>query len=400
MGRRPVGCVPSYCRHRRSGRGFVLLGGRQVYLPGDFGSEQSRTAYERALAEWRANGFRLPEVDGGEPYLVRDLCADYLLHCEVYYRHADGTPTHETDRVSSSLRELLKLYGDTEARDFGLAELKAVRGAMIAADLCRKNVNDRIGRIVRAFGWAVEELRVPAAVYGELRSLRRLKRGRSEARETEPIRPVPWAAVEAMLSHTSAPVRDMVLLMWWCGARVGEVVRMRVRDIDRTHGDVWAFRPDRHKGSFRDKERVIGLGPRCISVLRPYLVTRVPPLAPDAFVFRPAEATEAQVARHPRRRLYRLGDKRRVTIKVKSKRPPGAFYTVDAVRRAITRACKRAGVEPWSPLQLRHSAATRLRAEAGLEAARLALGHSDSATTLIYAEADKERVLQLMRLFA
>lgn len=50
----------------------------------------------------------------------------------------------------------------------------------------------------------------------------------------------------------------------------------------------------------------------------------------------------------------------------------------------------------WSPGQLRHSAATRLRREVGLEAARVALGHADPSTTLHYAERDEAAAAAIM----
>ena len=40
----------------------------------------------------------------------------------------------------------------------------------------------------------------------------------------------------------------------------------------------------------------------------------------------------------------------------------------------------------WHPNQLRHSVATRVRKEHGLEAAQVLLGHSKADTTQIYAE--------------
>lgn len=50
----------------------------------------------------------------------------------------------------------------------------------------------------------------------------------------------------------------------------------------------------------------------------------------------------------------------------------------------------------WGPNRLRHSAATRLRREEGLEAARVCLGHARAAVTEIYAEADHLRSQQIM----
>ncbi|NNJ24319.1 hypothetical protein LzC2_03750 [Planctomycetes bacterium LzC2] len=42
----------------------------------------------------------------------------------------------------------------------------------------------------------------------------------------------------------------------------------------------------------------------------------------------------------------------------------------------------------WSPNQLRHTRATQLRAKYGIELTRTVLGHSDIATSAIYAERD------------
>jgi site-specific recombinase XerD len=44
----------------------------------------------------------------------------------------------------------------------------------------------------------------------------------------------------------------------------------------------------------------------------------------------------------------------------------------------------------WSPNRLRHATATAIRREMGIDAARACLGHSESDTTVIYAERDKE----------
>ena len=56
-------------------------------------------------------------------------------------------------------------------------------------------------------------------------------------------------------------------------------------------------------------------------------------------------------------------------------RRPGLKYTRHSYRVAVQRACKRAGIEPWSPRQLRHTRATAIRKAFGLEAAKAVLGH-------------------------
>ena len=50
----------------------------------------------------------------------------------------------------------------------------------------------------------------------------------------------------------------------------------------------------------------------------------------------------------------------------------------------------------WSPNQLRHSAATFLRKEFGIEVARIILGHSSAAVTEVYAELDQARAMEVM----
>lgn len=50
----------------------------------------------------------------------------------------------------------------------------------------------------------------------------------------------------------------------------------------------------------------------------------------------------------------------------------------------------------WHPHQLRHAAATRLRREFGIEAARVILGHSSPAMTDLYAEIDASRAQDVM----
>ena len=74
---------------------------------------------------------------------------------------------------------------------------------------------------------------------------------------------------------------------------------------------------------------------------------------------------------------------------------------VDQVRggdQALRRAVARAGVEPWTLGQLRHSAAVRIVETSSLEAARQALGHSDAAMTQHYAAEADAHAVQVLRL--
>jgi integrase len=71
-------------------------------------------------------------------------------------------------------------------------------------------------------------------------------------------------------------------------------------------------------------------------------------------------------------------------------------YNVTNYRRAIQRACEKAGVPLYHPNQLSHSAGTRLRREFGLETSGAVLGHGELQTTQIYAEKDHELARRAM----
>ena len=180
------------------------------------------------------------------------------------------------------------------------------------------------------------------------------------------------------------------------------MLSMRGRDLNTT-GGVWEYQPASHKSEHRGKSRQVFLGPKAQAIVKEFLTTDL-----QAFLFSPQEA-------------------------VRVCGPVGSVYRRDAYRRAITRACERAFGLPhelrypeykidklpeeeraaevkrrrkaaaewprehcWFPHQLRHSAATIIRREAGIETARCVLGHSDLSTTELYAEADLARAARDM----
>ncbi len=164
---------------------------------------------------------------------------------------------------------------------------------MIEAGLCRGVVNQRIGRIKRMFRWAVENELVPAAVLHGLQAVAGLQRGRSPARETEPIKPVPEPFVTATLPHVRPQVAAMIQLQLLAGMRPGELVIMRAIDIDMT-SKVWLYRPGSdqgpegvHKTSYRGHQRIIPIGPRGQEIVRRYLKPNV-----NAYLFSPREAVD------------------------------------------------------------------------------------------------------------
>ena len=163
----------------------------------------------------------------------------YRAFAKTYYVK-DGKPTQELTDMRYALQPVRKLYGSLPAREFGPLALKAVRQHMIASGLCRGVINNRVNRIKRFFRWAVSEELLPPSVYEGVRTVGGLRFGRTEARETEPVKPVPDAWVEAVLPYMSRQVAAMVNVQRLTGMRPCEVVIMRACDIDMS-GDIWIY---------------------------------------------------------------------------------------------------------------------------------------------------------------
>jgi integrase len=266
------------------------------------------------------------------------------------------------------------------ARDFGPLALKTVREELIKSGVCRDVVNRRVRYIVRCFAWGTEHELVGPQVHQALRTVMPLKQGRSSARETEPIAPVPQHFVDAIETCVSKQIWAMIRLQLLTGARPGEICALRTMDLEMT-GPLWIYRPKTHKTAHRGRTRQIFIGPRGQEALRPWLKTDL-----TAFIFSPRAAEESRRGtrfQHPGR----------------APRTPGEHYTTSSYRHAIWYGCDKAGVPRWSPNRLRHTCATRLRKEIGIDATRAVLGHSDADTTTIYAARDEALVAEAMARF-
>lgn len=332
--------IPSYLHHKKTGQAFVKLNGRFHYL-GEWGSESSKVEYERLITQWLANGRVLPDR---EPISVGEILLAYIDFAKGYYRK-NGELSKEFAAMKDALRPVRRLFAHSLAQDFGPLSLKAVQERMVADGLARTTVNNRIARVKRVFKWATERELVPPSVFHGLQSVAGLRRGRTRAPEPEPIRPVAFEHVEAVIPHVSPPVAAMIRLQWLTGMRPGEVVLMRGDDIDQS-GSVWVYRPARHKTEHHGIERCVALGPKAQAILIPWL-GRLPD---DEYLFSPKEA--ATWASERKRRRPSAGKRKQSR---RQRRSPGAHYTTESYDRAVSRVCQRFGIPRWTPNQLRHS---------------------------------------------
>lgn len=441
--------VPSYRLHKASGRAVVTLNGHDVFL-GRFDTQESREKYDRTIAEWLSSGRQLPQ-DRPADLLVVELIARFLIHVDGYYRDPEGNPGSEARNFRDALRFVKQLYSTLPVRDFRPRQLKAVRQKMIEAGWSRKSINKAARRVKYMFQWAVEQELVPTIITGEdgqprsflepLEAVKGLRKGKTEARETPKVRPVPEAMLDQTLPHLSPTIRAMVEVQRLTGMRPGELVRMRTGDINRT-GDTWVYIPAHHKTEAHEIEREVYIGPAAQKVLAPFLK-----LDAKAFIFSPADAEEARRQKAHQKRVetgtpLSCGNKPGTNVTRRPEKAPGMRYTVQSYGQAITSACAIAFPPPeelarqrvagkgrksksarwetigewharlgpeksqqlkawrkahhWHPHQLRHSAATFLRKKFGLDAAKVILGHQSVGTTEVYAEQDREKARQIM----
>lgn len=377
--------IPSYTLHRASGQAVVRLDGRDHYL-GRFDSPESHARYEALVAEWltRRQSEQLEAMPVADDELtINELLAAYLRFAERYYVK-DGKPTKEVSNLKYAVKPMAAIYGTTAVKDFGPLRLKTVREAMVQADLARSVINERVNRIRRVFRWGVENQLVRSEVLRALEAVSPLKRGRCEARETEPVKPVPDEHITAVIRAAPLTLAVMIEIQWLTGMRPGEVVLMRPCDIDRT-GDVWFYRPQRHKTEHFGVEREVPLGPKARTLL-----AKLSPVADDQYYFSPKAAMQERYAARPTHR-------RKPNTTRKTARSLQERYTTQSYGRAVVYLCEKVGVPLWSPNQLRHAAATRLRREHGLDVAQAVLGHKTARITQVYAALDRSKAADVIQ---
>ncbi len=391
--------IPKYRLHKASGQALVQISGCRTYL-GKHGTPESRERYRRLIAEWLCNGQASPgslsssstHQTDGKGVSINELVLAYWHFAVGYYRK-NGEPTGEIDNIRAALRPLRRLYGCSLGSEFGPDALELIQEEMIRAGLSRKVINARVSRIKRMFRWASRKRLVPPEIYAGLMAVDGLRRGRSGARETEPVKPVPVAHVAAVLPHVTVPVRVMIQIQELTGMRPQDVRNMRTCDLDMA-SDVWVYTPWTHKTEHHGHVRRVAIGPKAQDILQPFLKQD----HVEAYVFSPKEAVAAVRSERVRRRKTRPTPSERLRkMKQAPKRSPGDQYTKTGYETAVRRACKRTDIPPWAPNQLRHTCATKVRKRYGVEGAAAVLGNSLGMVAEVYAEANFELAIKIMR---
>lgn len=383
--------IPSYRRHS-SGQARVTINGKD-HLLGEYGSPASKELYGRMIAEYSASGHSPTFGKIPDSLTIRDLLVAFCIHLRTYYAES---PT-ERANFKLAIRPINELYGSLLASEFGPTQFKAVRSQWNDGSHSRQYVNKMMGRTKRILKWAVGEGILPAENLTAVQCIDPLKKGRSEAPEAPPVVPVAQEIVEATLPFLTPVLRDMVTLQQIAGCRPGEICKITPGLIDRS-ADIWEIDLREHKTAYRGKKRVIYVGPQGQEILAKYLFRDE-----CEHCFSPRESEEQRRAELAAKRTTpsnqgnRQGYNKRTRLGQKPRREPGRFYNTQSYAKAIKGACRRGKVPHWFPNQLRHSSATTIRKQFGLEVAQVILGHSRADVTQIYAEMDRQQAIEVVR---
>lgn len=406
--------VPKY-RKNGDGRAFVSHPSipnksRRLYL-GKWGTKESRLEYEKWLTAF-LTGSSIPTSVNHNSITVAELAVEYLTFAINYYSQ-DGVPTGEYAEVKASLKFFLDLFINELGTSIGPRHLRFYQQHLVSHGYRRGVINVRVGRIKRFIKWCCAQELIPPSIYQGLAVVDGLRRGRSNAKESEKVKPVPLQDVEALLPFMSPVLRAMVQLQYLCGMRPGEVCIMRGCDIDQS-GPIWLYRPARHKTEGTGRVLAKAITQRGQEILKPFLKDR-----PETYLFSPAVSKawryvppgkvstrktpiypHEQRARERRAMIRELRAGREIPQSQQTGRRIGTHYSSGSYSKAIAYAHKLAakhGVEipHWHPHQLRHTIATQISHTLGEQAASVWLGHASLNTTAIYTERNVEELLAI-----
>lgn len=426
---------PNLCRHKASSLGYVTWQGKEHYFKDSNGKgipwpadrerapEAILLAYDSFLAAIYSG--REPEVTAPSRITIAEVCLEFL-------KDAEETKTrHAWLCYRAVVRHLVRHAGPLAAEDLGPLRFMAFQKYLEKTPIVtkrreggkyrpvngnwirqggveviterprtRSGVNKVLKRVREIWKWAVKvELIHPSCLSGiktvsavRAPKLKDLDLEESDELSDPELLPVDDKTVRETLKFLPRIVAAMVRLQRITAMRPGELCRIRMREIDRSDPDCWWYHPRKHKNQWRGRGRSIPLGRKCQEILREFL--RADPKKP---LFSPADRIAELREEMRARRRTRVQPSQLDRSKAQPKRKPGLAYTTGSYGRAIKAACKKAGVTPWSPNQLRKAAADEILNSVDLDHARALLGHSHPAvTSRSYAVRDraKARVAQ------
>jgi integrase len=367
--------TPKLCK--QGNLAYVRIHGQKIYL-GTHGTPEARREYHRVIAEYHANA-SAPPKNSRHILTIDELCLRFLED-----RKVDLAPK-QLEHYKSLIEIILSQYSGLSANEFSPNKLRTLRAEFVKYGYVRQQCNKRASLVRTIFKWGVSHELIPADIWDALRSLEPLRKGQTKAPEGKRRKAIPKEFIERTLKELSPTIATMVRVHLATAARPSEICEMKIEYIDRNHPDLWVVRPPEHKNDWREEfeDRILYLAKPEIDLIAPIIGERT-----EGYVFRPQDAVrENKAKKWEQAKRKKKTPSRLQRDKERAKRPKQQlteYYQAPAYRRAIERACQRAGVPHWFPYGLRHTDVTNVGLEHGIEAAQHVAGHKDLRTTLNY----------------
>jgi integrase/recombinase XerD len=257
--------------------------------------------------------------------------------------------------VEAYARDLAKLLGVAEERGAALPDRSLVASYLLALERAGLGARSAARHLSAVRGFTRFLVRERALTHDPCSLARRPRVGRRlpKVLSVDDIERI----LEAPAADTPRGIRDRAMLhvLYAAGLRVSELVGLKLGDVDRSKGVVFAF----GKGG---KRRLVPLGEPALQAIDAYLAVRTDPKGG--------------------------------ATKVLFVSPRGGPLTRQAVWKLLRGYALAIGVsKPASPHKLRHSFASHLlEGGADLRSVQALLGHADIATTEIYTHLADDHV--------
>lgn len=387
---RPKRLIPEYKKASKGNLARVWFNGGYIYL-GVFKSPESLEQYRQfleSIEDSQKSAIPVHSVTR-ETYIVAGLIADYFTFCKGECEEGRVSRDH-LRKIKGVCGLLLTRIGEVPVTKFGPKLAEEIRRYWVSRKIAAATIKNYFSIIRLMFEWGVSQERVPVTVVAALKTLRPIRASPEGAKDANDREPAPRNDIRKTLKYLSNNLRAAVKILYLTGARPGELLKIKASDIDREQSP-WVYRVKKHKTAGKGKFRTIFFGPACQKIITPL----IDDAHPDRFLFS-SEVTELDKQKQRRLSGKKLNwyDKSKSKIKTRVLQP---HYTPAGFRRAIIRKCKKHSISVWTPYQLRHNAATRIKKLIDIVAAKAVLGHQSLVMTQNYLSQEEREDQPLHR---
>lgn len=389
--------LPKLGLHRATGQARITLSGVTHYL-GKAGSVEAHARYAELVNQWIANDrrpLRQTVTVVQATITIRSLFEQFLAHADASGRYwKQGEPTRHRSMfvwICDSFATALKNLPVARLSESSLVAWRDV------LEQNRKRTRSGINRLVagalQVLRWGRARGLVPKAVFADVAAIEPIKRGEAGGRPEHgrPRRAVSAEEAAKVAAKACRQVGAMIRLQALVGMRPGEICAIRWADIDKTPipGDTtgsWLYVVAHGKTEHHGHVTRYVLPPSAQRILEQF------PALPTAFIFSPTTAMAER--RHRLRASRKTPPTKQTALRdAKAQRDYSPRWGINEYRHAVERACCAAGVQRFTPHELRHGFVTWAANALSLGAAAAAANHRNLTTTQRYVHIRHEDAL-------